>query len=92
MSAPCPAFGFVAQFEVEPEQSDALWRDFVALLRDRGLEADGRRRERQWAYRIHGESTQASDLDRRAVEDWAASRAEIRSHTIGELHEVTAGS
>lgn len=62
----------------------------MTLVQQRGLEADGGRGRRFWTYRLHGEGAQASDLDRSAVREWAATHPEIVSVRVGELFDVQA--
>ena len=92
MTAPCPVFGFLVEVEIDqhvaPNESDRLWKAFMGLVQQRGLEADGGRGRRRWTYRLHGESSQASDLDRTAIRDWASAEPRIVSIHIGDLFDV----
>jgi uncharacterized protein YggL (DUF469 family) len=92
MTAPCPIFGFQVELELDPRvtprEAEELWQEFVALVQQRGLEADGGRGIRWWTYRLHGESSQASDVDRSAIRDWASAHPGIVTVRIGDLFDV----
>jgi uncharacterized protein YggL (DUF469 family) len=92
MTAPCPIFGFLVEIEIDdyvsPVESDSLWNAFMAFVQQRGLEADGGRGSHMWTYRLCGESAQASDLDRAALQEWASKHREIVSIRIGDLFDV----
>ena len=85
-------FGFLVEIEVDDglaaDESDALWRDFMALVEERGLLADGGTGGRTWTYRIHSEGSQATDGDRKAIEAWARARPAIVSASVGELFDI----
>jgi uncharacterized protein YggL (DUF469 family) len=92
VTAPCPTLGFLVEFDIDAgvsrDRADALWRAFMAAVGERGLVADGGTSWRTWTYRIHSEASQATDLDRHAVREWAASRREILASRVGELIEL----
>jgi uncharacterized protein YggL (DUF469 family) len=76
------------ELEIEPDETDALWESFTALLERRGLEADGGRGYRLWTFRLSGVGAQATDADRHAVIDWANSNSAVRSVTVGDLFDI----
>jgi hypothetical protein len=88
MTSACPIFGFLVEFEIQPDEADYLWKSFEALLEERGLEADGGRGYRLWTFRLSGVGAPASDLDRRAVIAWANSHAAVRSVSVGDLFDI----
>ena len=90
MSAPCPVFGFVVEWELAETLSSDQVRDvYLAFVRDmiepRGLECEERSSGRRSSFVVRSEASQATDLDREAVEAWTATRPEIVSATIGPL-------
>lgn len=90
MTAPCPVFRFYVELDLDEmrrDEADDLWRSFMAMIEQRGLVADGGRGQQQWTYMLHSEASQATDLDRAAVEQWAASRREIEAARVGELFD-----
>ena len=92
MTAPCPIFTFLVEMELAADlgggRRDALLRAFAAEVESRGLVARGGASPDGWTYRITGESAQATDLDRRALERWAATRPEVVAVRVGQLTEL----
>ena len=92
MSAPCPIFTFLVELDLSTDlaggRRDALQRAFAAEVARRGLVAEGGPSAGRWTYRITSESSQATDLDRRALESWAAARPEILAVRVGQLVEL----
>jgi len=94
MTAPCPLYAFLVEFEVDASlsaaASDSLWSDFMKCADRHGLDPDGGRGVRLWTYRLTSESGQASEQDRAAISDWASKRREIVSVRVGELFDLRA--
>lgn len=76
------------QLDVGGSRLDELLRAFAAEVANRGLVARGGASPGGWTYRITSESAQATDLDRRALETWAAARPEIVAVRVGQLVEL----
>ena len=61
----------------------------LAFVRDviepRGLVVDQRSSGRRWSFVVRSEASQATDLDREAVQAWTQARPEIVSARIGPL-------
>ena len=90
MSAPCPVFGFVVEFEMSEALSSDQLRDvrlaFLAQVAEaRGLVIDERRRDHRWTFLVRSEASQATDADRRAVEAWAQEQRAIVAVGVGPL-------
>lgn len=94
MTAPCPIFGFELDLAIEPRLSETdaerLWRELNALLDRRGLEARGIRSTSTWSYRIRGESSQATDVDRTAIQEWATTQRGIVSCRTSVIFDLAA--
>jgi uncharacterized protein YggL (DUF469 family) len=90
MSAPCPVFGFLVEFELADTLSVEQTRQLrLAMERDviepRGLVCDERSSGRRWSFVVRSEASQATDADRVAVEAWADTRFEVVAARIGPL-------
>jgi len=94
MSGACPILGFLVEAELDRQLSDtkagALWDAFMKLLQQRGLEAEGIHSRHTWRYRVRSEATQATDVDRTAIQEWAATQAGIVSCRVGAVHDLEA--
>jgi len=90
--AACPILGFELDLELGPNIStsdaESLWNALMRFLSQRGLEADGVRRDRSWTYRIRGDGTQATDADRAATLEWASSQVGIVAERASRLYDL----
>lgn len=91
MTAPCPTFGFVVALELRPELGAApraeFWSSWMDFLAQRGLYCSGGGGDTS-EYVIGSEASQATDLDREAVQGWLAARAEVSASRVGELIDL----
>ena len=94
MAAACPVLGFLVEIALDPRvsqrASDALWGEFEKLLEKRALDAEGIRRRHHWKHQVRGEATQATDVDRTAIQEWAATQAAIISCRVSVVHDLEA--
>lgn len=92
MSTPCPSFGFVVTIVPHAEADDlaltALWDAWIAFLAKRGLECSGAGDE-AIEYVVAGEASQATELDREAIESWLATRTELARWNVGALLDLS---
>ena len=91
MSAPCPVFGFVLRAIFEPsvarDQVEAFRDDLIELLEPNGLMTSGGG-DRVLEYVITREGTQATDMDRRLVIDWARRWGKVATITVSDLADL----
>lgn len=92
MAAPCPVFGFLLDFEIDPATTEAaserLWNRFTSLIRDQGLVCNGGAVRHTWSHVIHREGSQATDADRTMLEAWARAQPEILVVRAGPLVDL----
>jgi uncharacterized protein YggL (DUF469 family) len=92
VTAPCFMLGFLVELEVDETISsgrhDALWQTFMGVVEERGLVADGGTGRKRWSYMLRSEASQASDMDRKAIQAWAESRVEIAAVRVGPLVDL----
>ncbi|HEY4218656.1 MAG TPA: 50S ribosome-binding protein YggL [Gemmatimonadaceae bacterium] len=93
MSAACPTFAFVVDVQldahVNPVAQVALWNSFCHALDARGLICTGAKRA-GWPTVVRGEASQATDADRQAISEWAASHVAIVGVDVGQLLDLSA--
>jgi len=92
MSAPCPALGFVVDLEPVPgisaDRLAALRAEWAAFLDERGLFAREQRAGAQLRFAVESEASQATQNDRAAAEAWLATRTELSSCRVGDIHDL----
>jgi uncharacterized protein YggL (DUF469 family) len=92
VTAACPTFGFLAEFDVTDRIGDSdsqkLRHDLERVVASRGLVCGGTRTGPTWSCVIQGEAAQATDADRSALQQWASSRPEISDARIGPLFDL----
>lgn len=87
MSPACPVFGFRVEIHAPDAIRDDLERELVAIAHARGLIVDRVYDGHLRVFILRSEAGQANDLDRHAVLEWAATRAEARA-SVGLLEDV----
>ena len=92
MTAPCPTFGFTVTMETHAQlaagERERLWDEWIELIEGRGLYCAGGGGD-VMEYVVASEAAQATDSDRRFIEAWLRTRAELRAWRVGELIDLS---
>ena len=95
MSAACPILGFTVRIglrESAPEsQGAALTQSFTELLATHELVASGGGR-RQLLFIVSREGSQATEAERRLVEDWASGWSDVADIAVSDLVDLSPAS
>ncbi len=88
MAAPCPLYGFVAEIALRADaQRDAFATALEAVAAGRGLETriTGSARIRAT---FTSESSQATEADRVALEEWLAAQPQVTFRDVGAVVDL----
>jgi uncharacterized protein YggL (DUF469 family) len=92
MSAPCPTFGFHVAMTLAgnlgADAHDVFLDAWIAFLEHRGLYRFAGIGSHRLDFAVAGEGSQATESDRLMVDEWLASRPELRSWRVGELVDL----
>ena len=93
MTAPCPTFGFLVDFEFRPglggDGRHAFWTEWRAFLDRHALYSE--RSDAGAAPQtlvVMGDGAQATESDRAATRQWLATRSELSAWSVGGLVDV----